>query len=92
MIDCIEQNPWTFDSKYNAFHDPMRQASFGDSRDFHANVAQIRRALGSALSPNTTVIEFHCFNEYEKDETAKLLTTAEREHVRFFWLTFEVKP
>jgi len=84
--ELFYSNPWLFDAKYNEYHDPMRQRSFGDRRDFYHNVWMIRRALGDCLSP--TLIEFHCYNEYEKDETAKLLTEEERKHVRFFWLTF----
>jgi hypothetical protein len=86
--EFLRLHPYLFDSQPNPYHDPMRQYSFGDRRDFHANVAQIRRALGGALDASTTLIEFHCYNEYEKDETAKLLTEAERRHVRFFWLIF----
>lgn len=82
-------NPFLFDANANVYHDPLRQASFGDRRDFYVNVAQIRRALGGALNQSTTLIEFHCYNEYEKNETAKLLTEEERKHVRFFWLTFD---
>ncbi len=85
--DLMLSAPYLWDRNYNQFHDPLRQKSFGDRRDFYANVAQIRRALGESYTPNV-LIEFHCYNEYEKDETVKLLTEEERKHVRFFWLTF----
>lgn len=64
--------------------------SHGDFRDILENVAMIRRNLG----PNT-LIEFHCYNRTEVDETSTLLTPEERKQVRFFWLTFPqpgVKP
>jgi hypothetical protein len=85
--ELFYSHPYLFDPQPNLYHDPLRQRSFGDRRDFHHNVWQIRRALGSEIDSNV-LIEFHCYNEYEKDETAKLLSEAERKHVRLFWLTF----
>lgn len=58
---------------------PLR--SWGDHRDIEENVFMIRQLPES-------LIEFHCFNRYEVDETVKLLTPAERNRVRFFWLTW----
>lgn len=61
----------------------LRRASTGTDFDYENNVQMIRRNL----SPGT-VIEFHCYNELEVEETKKRLTEDERKQVRFFWMVF----
>lgn len=63
--------------------------SYGDYRDILDNVSKIRQALKSSLSSETTLIEFHCYNREEVDQTKERLTENERRQVRFFWLNFD---
>lgn len=61
--------------------DPCR--SWGDWRDIKNNVAMIREGLSPGV-----VIEFHCYNKQEAEETKTELTPEENKQVRFFWLEF----
>lgn len=35
------------------------------------------------------LVEFHCFNKDEAEQTRELLSPLEKSHVRFFWLRFD---
>lgn len=64
--------------------------STGTIEDIYENVRMIRSALTS--SEANVLVEFHCYNKAEVEQTDERLTTEERRHVRFFWMTWDKLP